>query len=109
MATDGLYPGLFTPWSMSVLGVLEVEINIEPVRPSLPGGSVTYTGAVDKYKVTIVVRHKGKVWRYEKTVTQFIAKVWAKILRITLRTPTIDITALQHRTNDSVNIKVTKK
>lgn len=84
LATDGLFPGLVSTFSVAIAGALLLDVIIEPIiRPSGGGGYVP--GArKDKYKVTIRVSRNGKIWKYERVVTNTAARVLAKVLQVKL-------------------------
>jgi hypothetical protein len=81
-ATHGLFPGLVSTRSIANLGHFELEIILEPVRGG-PGTARTTDlrrPKKDKYKVTIRVRHKTRIWEYERTVSHVTAQVAAKLI-----------------------------
>ena len=112
LATEGLYPGLVSTFSMAVLGLLEIEVIIEPVAPSFGGGG--YGGVVlprkDKYKLRIIVRRKGKTWNYETIITDTTARVIAKIAKVKKKEASVVLESVQAKIDrEEPTIKVTKK
>lgn len=109
-AVDGLYPGLVTTRSIAVLGVFDIEVIIEPIRPSLGGGGYVPNSKIDKYKVTIRVSMKsGKVWNYSKVVSNTMARVVAKSLGVKLEEKPIITIHSVRTSNPETDIKVHKK
>lgn len=88
LATEGLYPGLVSTFSIAILGALEFEIIIEPEVPL--GGGAGFVRPIDaKYILTIRVSRKGKVWETKTKISYSTAKVFAKFLKIQL--PQVEI------------------
>lgn len=112
LATEGLYPGLVSTFSIAVLGALEIEVIIEPVVPSVGGGGY---GVVlprkDKYKIKIRVKRKDKVWNYESIVSSTTAKVIAKLMRVEKKEPEVVLENVTARVKQDIEpqIKVIKK
>jgi len=112
LATEGLYPGLVSTFSIAVLGALEIEVIIEPVVPSVGGGGF---GVVlprkDKYKLRIIVRRKDKTWNYETIISSTTARVIAKLNRVKRVEPQIVVesSAVKVIEKEEPTIKVTKK
>ena len=106
-ATEGLYPGLFKPIAFATVGAFTFDITIEPVYTGGGGGYIP--GAKpDKYKITIRVNHKGKIWKIERVVSRTLAKVTAKLVGIELEPqPQISINSLTVTTiNDPIKVKL---
>lgn len=111
-ATDGLYPGLTSTFSIAVLGALEIEVILEPIAPIGGGG---YGGVVvprkDKYRLRIFVRRKGREWKYEGEVSNATARVIAKLSGITLKEPEVVVESVSAKivNREEPTIKVTKR
>lgn len=83
-AVDGLYPGMFSPAGLASGGVYETEVIIEPVVPSPSGGGgyVPWTPSIgskpDRYRVTVIVKFNGKVYKDVQIVDDTTARVFAE-------------------------------
>lgn len=112
-ATGGLYPGLVSTFSVASLGHLEIQVIIEPVFPE--GGGAAGPGILrprkDKYKVKIIVRRKGKTWKYETTVSSITANVVAKFAGLVLKQPAVVVenVVAKVQTVEEPTIRVIKK
>lgn len=69
LATEGLFPGLFSTYSFAVLGTFLIEVIIEPQPPKPDLGYADL-----EYKVTIRIRRKDKVWETSRYVSYFSMK-----------------------------------
>lgn len=109
MALNGLFPGLVTTRSVANLGTFEIEVIIEPIRPSGGGGYVP-GDRKDKYKVTIRISMKsGKTWKLERIVSNTLARVVARLMKIKLEveeTPQIVVHSVTATTESKPDIKV---
>ena len=83
-AVDGLYPGMFSPAALATGGVYETEVIIEPVIPA-PGGGGGYVPWVpsigsksDRYRVTVIVKFNGRVYKDVQIVDDATARVFAE-------------------------------
>lgn len=110
LATEGLYPGLVSTFSIAVLGTLEIEVIIEPVVPSFGGGGVVLPRK-DKYKIKIRVKRKDKVWNYESIVSSTTARVIAKLMKVEKKEPEVVLENVTARVKQDTEpqIKVIKK
>ena len=112
LATEGLYPGLVSTFSIAVLGALEIEVIIEPVVPGFGGGGGfdVVLPRKDKYKLRIIVRRKGKTWNYETIITDTTARVIAKIAGVKKKEASVVVESVQAKIDrEEPTIKVTKK
>lgn len=82
LALGGFYPGLVTALSIANFGFFDVEVVIEPVVPSGGGGGGFYpvqrNQKPERYRVTVRVKHKGKVYSESIIVDDHEARVTAK-------------------------------
>jgi hypothetical protein len=74
LATDGLYPGLTSHFSIAVLGTFLFDIIITP--PS--GPSLGYSDL--EYQITVMISYKGKVWKVQRFVSYFTGGSLEKVL-----------------------------
>lgn len=112
LATEGLYPGLVSTFSIAVLGALEIEVIIEPVVPSFGGGGYGVPlPQKDKYRVRIRIKRKGKVWEYENIVSSTTARIIAKLMKVEKKDPEVVLENVRASIVQDVDptIKVTKK
>ena len=115
-AMDGLYPGMFNPAALATGGVYETEVIIEPVIPSPSGGGgyVPWTPSIgskpDRYRVTVIVRFKGKVYKDVQIVDDTAARVFAEfhgIQKFSDESIMVSVNGVQViKENQEVSIKV---
>jgi len=97
-ATHGLYPGLVTTRSVANVGHFKLEVIIELLPdgpPGSAGGAISTRGRPkkDKYKVTIRVMYKTRIWELERELGQNMANVTAKFLGTELpEDPNVSVT-----------------
>ena len=113
-ATHGLYPGLVTTRSIANLGHLKVEIIIEPVvgGRSGPVSSTELSKKKDKYKVTIRITYKSRVYDYTSIVASWTANIFAKMMGVKLKKevdPTIAVNSVTVTKPDNITVEVEKK
>jgi len=114
-ATHGLYPGLVTTRSVANLGHFKLEVIIEKLPrggPGTAGGAVRTRGRPekDKYKVTMRVMYKTRVWEYERVVSHIAASVTAKLIGKPLpEDPSVTVYSVIEKENEDPNIEVYKK
>ncbi len=108
LATEGLYPGLVSTFSIAVLGALEFEITLEKIGGGGFGGPVLRK---DKYRLSIVVRRKDRTWKYETVISQTFARVIAKLENVKKKEPSIVVESVRARVEEMTEptIRVTKK
>jgi hypothetical protein len=117
-ATQGLFPGLVTTRSVANLGHFKLEVIIEKL-PRGGGGSADTTrlrkprAEEDKYKVTIRVMYKTRIWEYERVVSKRTAEVTAKLLRAEMpreeAAPDITVSTVVEKPVTEPTIEVYKK
>lgn len=113
-ALNGLYPGLVTTRSIANIGHLKVEVIIEPIVGGRTGPASTtdLSKRKDKYKVTIRVTYKTKIYEYSREVGRWEANIYAKMLGVELMTPpdpTITMESVTVKDPEEITVKVTKK
>lgn len=111
-ATDGLYPGSVSTYSIALLGSFITEVIIEPVIPqSTGGGGYLPLGRVsNKYIIRIRIKRGSKVWEIAHEVNEYTAKVTAKFLGIKLpEIPNFAINSITETVKEPVLVKVFKK
>lgn len=111
-ATEGLYPGLVTTQSVANLGSYIFEVIIEklPVGPpGSAGGATDLSRKKDKYKVTMRVRHKDRVWEYERIVGPKTAQVAARLIGKKLNEPDVQVKSVTVVEGTDPTIEVYKK
>jgi hypothetical protein len=91
LATDGLFPNMFSHYACSVLGVFDIEL-------SIPKSNLGYSDL--EYKITIVIKHKDKRWEYSTFVSYFTLKGYEVI--------TATFNKISNRIND-LRVKFTSK
>lgn len=93
MALQGLYPGRTTPFSVAIMGHLlfEVEVIIDRAGGAAPP---KFRREEDKYTVTVRVTRKGKVWHFQREVSEVTANVMAKLTGIEIVQPEVDVTSV---------------
>ena len=109
-ATEGLFPGLVSTRSVANLGAYIFEVIIE----LLPGGAGRSPIAgqrheKDKYKITIRVRHKDRVWSIESIVGKLTAQIAARLLRTKLVEPEVAVTSVTVAESVEPTFEVFKK
>lgn len=111
LATGGFYPGLITTQAVANLGTFTVEVIIQPVVPSGGGGWVPAPlgSKPDRYRVTVRVKHNGKIYTDSAIVDDIQAKVYAKLNGITFSHDTvmISVNGIQQFDHE-VNIQILK-
>lgn len=112
-AVNGLYPGLVTTRSIANIGHLKVEVIIEPLGPGRGIADTTrLSKKKDKYKVTIRVTYKSRVYEYTSIVSSWIASIYARLLGVELKTipdPEITVESVTVRKPEDIIVEVTKK
>ena len=111
-ALNGLYPGLVTTRSIANIGHLKVEVIIEPLGRGGPVDTTDLSKRKDKYKVTIRVTYKSRVFEYYREVGRWEANIYAKMLGVELMTPpdpTITMESVAVKDPEEITVKVTKK
>ena len=114
-ALNGLYPGLVTTRSIANVGHLKVEVIIEPVTDI--GRAINDTTDLsrrkkDKYKVTIRVTYKDRIYEYSSIVSGWIANIYARLLGVELKKPvdpTITMESVTVKKPEEITVEVTKK
>ena len=110
MATQGLFPGRTNPFSVSVMGHLLFEVDIEIIAPERAGGSAgTGRREKDKYRVTIRVSRKDRKWDFETTVSEWFANVLARFIGKKIIEPEVEVTSVTVRHKADPEIKVEKR
>ena len=116
-AVDGLFPGMFNPVTLATGGVFETEVIIEPVIPASGGGGGGYVPWVpsigskpDRYRVTVIVRFNGKVYKDVQIVDDTNARVLAQfhgIQKFTDESTMVSVNGVQViKEQQEVSIKV---
>lgn len=115
MATQGLFPGKVTTRSIANLGHFKLEVIIE----KLPRGGAGTAGRTtklrnrpekDKYKITMRVYYKTRVWEYEAVVGVVRAKVMANLLNKPLpEEPSVEVYSVTKKEQHDPTIEVYKK
>lgn len=113
-ALNGLYPGMVTTRSIANIGHLKVEVIIEPVDDVGRGIADTtrISGRKDKYKVTIRVTYKNRVYEYSSIVGSWVANIYARMLGVELKKPvdpTITMESVTVKRPEEITVEVTKK
>lgn len=89
-ATNGLYPGKFSPLNFAVLGY-RVSVTIKK-HPKGHGGHhkphLQYHED-DLYDVTIVITHKKKTWKQTRTISKMSLKTLEKVIVVYKKMETI--------------------
>lgn len=115
MATQGLFPGRVTTQLVANLGHFFLEVIIEKLPrggPGTAGGAVNTAGRreKDKYKVTMRVMYKTRVWEYERVVSHITASVTAKLIGKPLpEDPDVTVYSVIEKENEDPTIEVYKK
>lgn len=120
MATDGLFPGLVSTFSIAVLGTLEFQVQIFEEQPTQSthrsGGTIHHSSTTNhsygnvghtnnKYSVQVTVSHKGRQWHTKQyAVNGTAAKVLAKVLKVAIQ-PKHTVTA-EHISSTELPITV---
>ena len=94
LAMNGLWPGAVNPLTLIVGGTFIAEIIIEPVQPSMGGGYIRNTD-LNKYKITIKIKFKKRVWSYSAIAGQTTAKVIAKLNKIYINKTDIKVNSVK--------------
>lgn len=77
LATDGLFPGITSHFSIGVLGSFLIDVIIEP-QPKKPD-----LGYADlEYKITIRIRRKDNIWEQSRYVSYFTGKSFEKVVAV---------------------------
>ena len=115
-AVDGLFPGMFNPAALATGGAFETEVIIEPVVPVSGGGGgyVPWTPSIgskpDRYRVTVIVRFNGKVYKDVLIVDDTNARVLAQfhgIQKFTDESTMVSVNGVQViKEQQEVSIKV---
>ena len=109
-ATEGLFPGLVTTRSIANLGAFIFEVIIEPVLGGAGRSPIARPRyEKDKYKITIRVRHKDRVWSIESIVGKLTAQIAARLLRTKLIEPEVAVTSVAVAESVEPTIEVFKK
>lgn len=115
LATEGLFPGRFSTLACATVGAFTFEIEIQPVVAGGGGGYYPPSAVKDKYTITIRVTAKnGKVWKYQRTVSNLTARVVARLTGIQLKKEQIPQIVVHHVSSQQFpeqepNIKVSMK
>lgn len=111
-AVNGLYPGLVTTRSIANIGHLEIEIVIEGLAPPGIADTTRLSKKKDKYKVTIRVTYKSRVYEYSSIVGEWLANIYAKLICVELKKPMDPIVTMESVTvkgPEEIIVEVTKK
>lgn len=95
-ATEGLFPGLVSTRSIANLGAFIFEVIIELVEPAAGRSPIARPQyEKDKYKITIRVRHKDRIWSIDSVVSKLTAQIAARLLRTQLVEPNVEVSVVQ--------------
>lgn len=113
-ALNGLYPGLVTTRSIANIGHLKVDVIIEPITDVGRGIADTtrLSKKKDKYKVTIRVTYKTRVYEYSSIVGEWVANIYARLLGVELMKPvdpTITMESVTVKRPEEITVEVTKR
>jgi hypothetical protein len=110
IATEGLYPGRVSTFSVATLGYGFIEVTIEALAPGRGSANTTQLSKEKgKYKITIRVRYKDWIWQKEYITSDKTASVVAKALKVQLPEPVVVLTNVAVIEPDEPDIKVFKR
>lgn len=106
---------MFSPAALANGGVFETEVIIEPVVPVSGGGYVPWSPNIgakpDRYRVTVIVKFNGRVYKDVQIVDDTAARVLAEfhgIQKFSNKSIMVSVNGVQViKEENNVSIKVT--